>query len=350
MPGESLQDFNDREEFGKMAEYGEDRQGDHPERIEGTWAPVGEDSGMRMPEVSDLVGGESEAQASIDLMAEVVKLVNGDERWVRDAGAPSTWHGGGARLRLSWVLGEVTATFLPRGWRAMATWERARDKEVLRIRGAAGLAELAVALVAYGLTGAGRTLRGGAENTGAPLALSMGGALPAGQTELPVAPVGVVSLHGLPTEGQPMDSGMLPTRAHATDAGLDLYTVGQHRIPHGQWYDLPCGIAVEIPEHCWGMIIGRSSSLKRKGLMVQISVIDPGYRGPIWVQVQNIKPKRGPDGFERSESELTAVVGDKERIGQLILVPNVTPMFTPVWVESLGDSERGDQGFGSSGR
>lgn len=133
--------------------------------------------------------------------------------------------------------------------------------------------------------------------------------------------------------------GALPTQTYPGDAGLDLYTQardGELWVGPGEFKDLPCGINIEFPPGVWGMILGRSSTLRRKGLLVAQAVIDSGYTGPIFAGVQNLG--RNP-----------VKVNDGERIAQLVLFPNVTDRVTVKKVRELSNTPRGERGFGSSG-
>lgn len=132
-------------------------------------------------------------------------------------------------------------------------------------------------------------------------------------------------------------SSRTPTRAYADDAGLDLYVSTTTEIPPGEFRDVPCGVAVELPEGTWGLLVGRSSTLRKKRLLVNLGVIDVGYRGPLFAGVQNIDP------------EETRVVTAGERVAQLIVLPNLTEGLVPKPVTSLSDHPRGLGGFGSSG-
>lgn len=135
--------------------------------------------------------------------------------------------------------------------------------------------------------------------------------------------------------------GRLPTRAHDGDAGLDLYSSADVAIPAGQFADVPCGVRCALPEGVWGQIVGRSSTLRRRKLLVATGVIDNGYRGPLFAGIWN-------------QGESTAYIGPGERLAQLILMPNVTGAFAPKWASAdefaaIPHDGRGEAGFGSSG-
>jgi len=134
------------------------------------------------------------------------------------------------------------------------------------------------------------------------------------------------------------EAAILPSRAHSGDAGLDLHSAQSAHIGPGERWQISTGLAVEIPEGHAGFVLPRSGNALRYGISLVNApgLIDAGYRGEIGVLLQNNDP-----------AEIFRVKpGD--RIAQIVVVPIVT--LEPVAVDSLGDSERGAGGFGSSGR
>ena len=127
-----------------------------------------------------------------------------------------------------------------------------------------------------------------------------------------------------------------PTRAHATDAGLDLY------IPEGQAclvrsgavYTIDLGIRVAIPDGYYGQLTLRSSAGK-KGLAIPngVGIIDPDYRGNLKLLVTALAEP--------------VMVATGERVCQLIILP-LTPVDTEVGVVDT-DTARGQGGVGSTG-
>jgi dUTP pyrophosphatase len=130
----------------------------------------------------------------------------------------------------------------------------------------------------------------------------------------------------------------LPTRAHAGDAGLDLYALDGATLGPGERASLGTGIAVEIPPGRAGLVLPRSGLAHRHGIALVNApgLIDSGYRGELRVLLLNT---------DRSES-CEILRGD--RIAQLVLVAIDAPGV--VVVDELELSERGAGGFGSSGR
>lgn len=134
------------------------------------------------------------------------------------------------------------------------------------------------------------------------------------------------------------DEAVLPTRAHAGDAGLDLYSCEAAHIGPGERWSVGTGIAVEIPEGHAGLVLPRSGLARDHGVSLPNSpgLIDSGYRGEVRVLLLNTDPAE------------TFRVKAGDRIAQLVVVP--IALTEPVEAELLGETVRGDGGFGSSGR
>ena len=129
-------------------------------------------------------------------------------------------------------------------------------------------------------------------------------------------------------------AAVLPTRAHADDAGLDLYSLEDAMLAPGQGQVVRTGVAVAVPAGHGGLVCDRSS-LARRGLKTAGGVIDAGYRGELGVVLWNIS------GAAQS-------VKKGERLAQLLVLPVATPV--PVEMDDLGETARGAGGFGSTGR
>lgn len=129
----------------------------------------------------------------------------------------------------------------------------------------------------------------------------------------------------------------LPTRAHTTDAGFDLYSPIGVNISVGATVTIPTKLAISLPENTVGLIYPRSSLGTRHGIVLAntVGVIDSGYRGEIMLVVTN-----------HGDSPYTIHSGD--RIAQMIVTPYIAP--DVVEVDELGTTDRGGGGFGSTGQ
>jgi dUTP pyrophosphatase len=125
----------------------------------------------------------------------------------------------------------------------------------------------------------------------------------------------------------------LPTRAHADDAGLDLYALEDVLLDSHQGKVARTGIALALPQGFVGQVADRSSLAKR-GLKTAGGIIDAGYRGEIQVVIWNLSTT--PVQLKRGE-----------RVAQLLIIPVATPAVLEV--QTLDETQRGAKGFGSSG-
>ena len=128
-----------------------------------------------------------------------------------------------------------------------------------------------------------------------------------------------------------------PARVRPGDAGYDLRAIERVVIPQEGTRLIGTGIAIALPEGVAGLVTPRSGLATQHGLTVLNApgLIDPNYRGEIKVPLYNTGERR-----------YTVEIGD--RIAQLLLVPYWAPALQVV--DSLGATERGADGFGSSGR
>ena len=132
------------------------------------------------------------------------------------------------------------------------------------------------------------------------------------------------------------DGAQAPFKAHRTDAGFDLTAVSVEEDRKRNIVTYHTGIAVEIPEGYVGLLFPRSSVFKHQlQLANSVGVIDSGYRGEITLKFRICQPH-----ISRYS------VGD--RIGQIIIIPY--PEVVVSEHDELGGSDRGEGGFGSSGR
>lgn len=130
------------------------------------------------------------------------------------------------------------------------------------------------------------------------------------------------------------DGAFLPVRAHDTDAGADILTPRSFMLPARSSAIIRTGVHVELPSHTAGTLKSKSG-LNIFHDIVGEGLIDEGYDGEIIVKLYNLGDQ--PYQFER---------GDK--IIQLVVVHVLYPQV--MQVEQISGGERGDAGFGSTGR
>ena len=158
------------------------------------------------------------------------------------------------------------------------------------------------------------------------------------------------------------DDATIPTYAHKYDAGMDLYASEDVIIESGETAKVPTGIAVNVPANYELQIRPRSGLTLKTKLRVQLGTIDSGYTGEIGVIVDNIAQikyasvPRITNGLLSGDNDFneTRPVGKNaikinkgDRIAQAVLSPVVRAEFQEV--DNLGESERGDGGYGSTG-
>lgn len=135
------------------------------------------------------------------------------------------------------------------------------------------------------------------------------------------------------------DNAVMPAKAHATDAGFDLYCTSIEIDWEKRQLVCHTGLAFEIPDGYVGLIFPRSS-VSNKPLMManSVGVIDSGYRG-------EVTAKFNITGMQEIYAN-NYQVGDK--IAQMIIIPY--PEINFVESEKLSDTDRGSGGYGSTGR
>lgn len=126
----------------------------------------------------------------------------------------------------------------------------------------------------------------------------------------------------------------MPTRAHSTDAGLDLYARETQIVPAKESAVFDTGVHIELPPYYTGFIKSKSGLNVKHGI-ISDGVIDVGYTGSIRVKLYNLS------GYDYKVN-----AGDK--ISQLVILPVVSPSLE--LVDSLAPTARGNNGFGSSGK
>lgn len=134
------------------------------------------------------------------------------------------------------------------------------------------------------------------------------------------------------------DGAILPTRAYPTDAGMDLYAREDTVIPGRGSARFDTGVHIRFDKGTYGKIESRSG-LNMKNCVVSCGgTIDESYLGSIGVKLYNL-------------SDESYEVHKGDRIAQLVIMRYESPTVEVVdSIEELGDTDRGANGFGSSGK
>ena len=144
-----------------------------------------------------------------------------------------------------------------------------------------------------------------------------------------------------------LDAGAIaPAQARRGDAGLDLATVKDEHVRGGAVGRFYTGISgVHLPEWAFALVHTRSSTRERWGLEIRTSVIDAGYRGPLFIGYRCvITPQNDPAG-------MGVVIPAGTRLAQLVIMRNELDALAVSIVDEVDTttSERGANGFGSTG-
>jgi len=129
-------------------------------------------------------------------------------------------------------------------------------------------------------------------------------------------------------------NGVIPTQAHSSDAGWDLYSCEPKTILPNERETINTGISLAIPNSFVGLIWPRSGLAVKKGIDVLAGVIDSGYRGEIKVCLLNT-------------GEIPVAIEAGDRIAQILF--QEVPKFKLIETTDLSETDRNSGGFGSSG-
>lgn len=129
------------------------------------------------------------------------------------------------------------------------------------------------------------------------------------------------------------DGAYLPTRAHPSDAGLDLLSPVTCWLHPGHHIMIDTGVHVEIPDGHVGLITSKSG-LMSKGITSR-GTIDSSFRGSIKAVLYN----HGSEGY---------LIHEGDKITQLVIMPIIIPELE--LVDELSETDRNEAGFGSTGR
>lgn len=136
---------------------------------------------------------------------------------------------------------------------------------------------------------------------------------------------------------------IIPTRAHTTDAGVDFYFCpvdrSHQRIDPGRSALLETGVKIEVPPGCMLQVMNKSGIATKTQLLTGACVVDEGYDGEIFVNLQNV-------GTE------TQYVSPGQKIAQGVFIKIEKPNFEIVETDDIygQQTSRGSGGFGSTGK
>lgn len=128
-----------------------------------------------------------------------------------------------------------------------------------------------------------------------------------------------------------------PFKKHPGDAGWDLFVSEGCDIKPGETKDVHTGIRIDMPPFLYARITGRSSSLRKYGLLVNEGIIDNGYTGELFVCVHNLSAE-------------TFHVERGMRLAQVLFHVIEDVRWSEVDEIKAVPGKRGDAGFGSTGR
>ncbi len=139
------------------------------------------------------------------------------------------------------------------------------------------------------------------------------------------------------------EDARIPAKAHEGDAGYDLYS--SHDTSIFKSGVVSTGVAVSIPRGYYGRVASRSGLSFREDVEVGAGVIDPNFSGEVKVKLYR-------HGFYTLRNRLDGCshlkIKKGERIAQLIITPYASPEI--LVVDALDETDRGEKGFGSSGK
>lgn len=133
------------------------------------------------------------------------------------------------------------------------------------------------------------------------------------------------------------DEAIIPTLGSKEAAGFDLYSCVDTTIEPGKTVSINLNIAVEIPQGYFGAVFARSGLATKEGLRPAncVGVVDSDYRGELKIMLHN-------------DSDVTREVKKGQRVAQMVIIPYLQASI--VETEELSDTDRGESGFGSTGK
>lgn len=141
----------------------------------------------------------------------------------------------------------------------------------------------------------------------------------------------------------------LPEKAFPTDAGFDVFADEAVTIHNGETVAVSTGIALEIPDGYYGRLKARSGLTINSALRVQEGTIDSSYRGEVKIiaEIKALNYDETENLFYQTMPTRPFAIEKGMKIAQLIIQP--VPHFKIVEAGELSESDRGENGFGSTG-
>lgn len=135
-----------------------------------------------------------------------------------------------------------------------------------------------------------------------------------------------------------LDTGaIMPTRGTSGSSGYDLFAPIDVRLPVGVPIIVHSGVHIELPDDTWEAQIRPRSSMTKRGIIIPTGSVDSDYRGIVGATLINL-----------SKEDQTIKQG--ERYAQMVIARVAHPVFEVVAADELSETERGDGGFGSTGK
>ena len=140
------------------------------------------------------------------------------------------------------------------------------------------------------------------------------------------------------------DTAITPVKSHTQDACFDLFANEDVVLKYGETRVVPTGIAIELPDGYYADVRPRSGITSKSALRVHLGTIDSNYRGDIGIICENASHRKLAS-MNHMNTDIEINRGSK--IAQLLI--QKLPEIELVEVNELSDSERGINGFGSTG-
>ena len=136
------------------------------------------------------------------------------------------------------------------------------------------------------------------------------------------------------------ENGQLPSKAHSTDAGFDVYATSDFSVSPGEIVKHPLNIRMQLPHGTYAEITSKSGN-GSKGLLVYAGIIDEGYRGVVHVIMTNLN-RYNPDNLKTIDFK------KGQKIAQMIVHPYSLNYQISSSSTLDSNSPRGESGFGST--